>query len=297
MALAVSSPRSPSAFQTVIVPKPEAGGELVVPSSPGGRLQLEFEPGAATVSRRENDLVFVLDGGGSVIVADFFAVGDVGLPSLRLPDGAVVSSMEFFSGHDIDLAPAAGPAPRPASGGTRYEDDPGTLLDGVDRLEALEPSSWDREDSPASPTTAGNQPAGAAARQGGDSGDEGASSADSGDIFLFAGLAAGGSATEIVEDFALYEDILRFEGLIDSGNVEELLGQLQACLGAAEGDPGKLSVEEVTDEGLSLSVGEHLIEVRFEEGDRLSAEQVAALQSEDLQAQIEVLKLLFSTTG
>jgi hypothetical protein len=301
MALAVSSPRSPSlpAFQTVILPRPEAGGERVVPSSPGGRLQLEFEPGAATVSRRGNDLVFVLDGGGSVVVADFFTVGDVGFPSLGLPGGDIISSMEFFSGHDIDLTPAAGPAPRPASGGTRYEDDPGELLAGVDRLEALEPSSWDREggDSPSPPPDAGNPSSAAGSRLDGDFGDDGASSADTADIFLFAELDEGERHREIVEDFGLHEDVLRFEGLIDGGTAEALLDQLQASLGAEQGDPGKLSVEAVTEEGLSLSLGGHVIEVHFEEGDRLRADQVTALQSDDMQAQIEVLKLLFSTTG
>jgi hypothetical protein len=249
--------------------------EHIVLASPGGVLQLGFDPGLTIVSRKGSDLIFSLEEGGSVTVANFFASGDAGLPALLLPDGSVIAGADFFTAHNIDINTAAGPAPRPPSGGTHYEDDPGELLKGVDRLEALAPSPRDGENPRSSLA---------------DSGDE------EGDVFLFAALDEK-TPPDIVEDFTLHEDILRFEGLIDGRDAEILMDQLRTSLGAEDGDPGKLSVDEVSREGLSLSIDGHTVEVRFEEGGRLSEEQVIALQSDDLQAQLEVLKLLFVTGG
>jgi hypothetical protein len=281
---------------------PKDGAELVVPSSPGGQLRLGFDPGSATVSRRGNDLVFELEGGEAVIIANFFAVGNFGFPTLRLPDGSVVPGLDFFSGRDIDLTPAAGP--RLASGGTHYEDDPGELVGGLDRLDAQEASSWDREpsSSPANPPSAGEnasaRPSPEAEPADGPPAPEESppSSGGGGEIFLFA-LLDEERPREILEDFVLHEDVLRFEGLIDGRDANVLTDQLQASLSAAEGDPGKLSLDAVTEEGLLLSIGGRALEVRFEEAGRLSEDQVLALQSEDIQSQIEVLKLLFGTTG
>ena len=95
--------------QNVAVPKPDAGADVNVASSAGGQLQLGFDPGAATATRSGNDLSFQVDGGGKVTVKDFFAVGDESLPSLKLPDGTVVASTDFFSGSGLDMTTAAGP--------------------------------------------------------------------------------------------------------------------------------------------------------------------------------------------
>ncbi len=81
--------------QNVAVPKPATGADVSVASSAGGQLQLGFDPGAATTTRSGNDLNFAVDGGGKVVVKDFFAVGDESLPSLKLPDGTVVASRAF----------------------------------------------------------------------------------------------------------------------------------------------------------------------------------------------------------
>ena len=140
-----ASPR-PASGQNVQAPRPNSGAEVVVRSSPGGSLDMGFDPSTATASRpaNSNDLVFELDGGGRVVVSDFFVVGDESLPSLRLPDGTVVASADFFAGSDLDMSTAAGPgAGAPGSGGTSYDDDAGSLLDGVDRYGMLGADYWD----------------------------------------------------------------------------------------------------------------------------------------------------------
>ena len=38
----------------------------------------------------------------------FFVVGDQALPTLRLPDGTLVASADFFDGSGLDMSTAAG---------------------------------------------------------------------------------------------------------------------------------------------------------------------------------------------
>jgi|GEM_PF-5477793 len=135
--------------QTVHVPKPGSGADIAVVSSPSGTLQLDFDPSTATTSRDGNSLVFEVDGGGKVTVTDFFVVGDQSLPSLALPDGTEVASADFFEGSDLDISTAAGPAAgSPPGGGTNYADDPGNLLNGVDKFGKLGTDYWGRNTEP-----------------------------------------------------------------------------------------------------------------------------------------------------
>ncbi|MDR1685436.1 MAG: hypothetical protein LBR82_03170, partial [Desulfovibrio sp.] len=129
--------------QAVAVPRPGQGAEVVVQSSPGGRLDFGFDPGQASFSRPENsnDLVFEFEGGGKVTISGFFEVGDESLPALSLPDGLEVAAVDFFAGSDIDMTTAAGP--RSSGGGTSYADNAGDLIDGLDRLGSLGTEQWD----------------------------------------------------------------------------------------------------------------------------------------------------------
>jgi len=127
----------------ITVSRPESGASTAIASSAGGVLNLGFDPGAATASRVDNNLVFEVDGGGTVTLTDFFAVGDQTLPTLRLPDGTLVASADFFAGSDLDISTAAGPAAGPAPGsGTNYADDAGSLMGGVDKLGQLGTDYW-----------------------------------------------------------------------------------------------------------------------------------------------------------
>ena len=133
--------------QNVTVPAPAAGANTTVDSSAGGQLQLTFDPSTANVDRSGNDLTFQVDGGGTVTVRDFFAVGDESLPSLRLPDGTVVASTDFFEGSGLDMTTAAGPgagAGAAGSGAGEYADDPGSGILGIDRFGKLGTDWWGR---------------------------------------------------------------------------------------------------------------------------------------------------------
>ncbi|MCL1915157.1 MAG: hypothetical protein FWG17_00385 [Desulfovibrionaceae bacterium] len=122
--------------RVVEVPSPAANQNLNIISPVGGILVLPFDASEAAFVRQGNDLVLEKDG-GTVTMSDFFAVGDGSLPSLQLPDGAVISSADFLASMDIDVTTAAGDMG--ATGRLNpYNDDAGALFgaEGLDRLGA-----------------------------------------------------------------------------------------------------------------------------------------------------------------
>ncbi len=85
-----------------------------------------------------------MEDGGRVTVTNFFAVGDETLPILTLPGNIQVTAADLLQG--VNLITTAGPeASRPSSGGTNYNDDPGDLIDGIERLGSLGTDYWTRE--------------------------------------------------------------------------------------------------------------------------------------------------------
>ena len=128
----------------VLIP---ASGEHIVHSPPGGTLAFDFDPASAILNRVGNDLTFTVDGGGTVIIKDFFVVGEesAALPTLLLPGNTSVAAADFLATFDINIAPAAGPqasaAASPSSGGVgAYQDGSGDLtllVEGIDSLGAL----------------------------------------------------------------------------------------------------------------------------------------------------------------
>lgn len=132
-------PAQPSG-QTVIIPKPGAGEEVSVPSSPSGVLEFAFDPQQSTYSREDFNLVFETDDGGRVVVQDFFIVGDESLPDLKLPadadnpEGTTIASADFFTESGLDMSTAAGVPSAPPSGGSDASGDPLSMTTGIDAL-------------------------------------------------------------------------------------------------------------------------------------------------------------------
>ncbi len=147
-----SSPTPVASTRVIHVPAPTAGQTVAVESSGAGTVQLPFDPSGATYGRSGNNLVFESDNGGRVVLTDFFVVGEHPLPSLTLPGGATVAAADLFTG--IDLSTAAGPSAGPSAAATgggegEYADNAGSLLNGVDKLNALGTVFWDRGTEPA----------------------------------------------------------------------------------------------------------------------------------------------------
>ncbi|MDL2272576.1 hypothetical protein LJC23_06040, partial [Desulfovibrio sp. OttesenSCG-928-I05] len=136
-----------AAGTVIAVAAPASGASLTVQSEANAILDLAFNPAEATMGREGNDLVFELDGGGTVTLQNFFEVGDESLPDLRFPDGTEVASLDFLSGVDFDISTAAGPAGgqgNPSSGSGEYSDDPGAAVNGINRIGMLGTDYWGR---------------------------------------------------------------------------------------------------------------------------------------------------------
>lgn len=136
-----------AAGSVIAVAAPAPGASLTVQSEANAILDLAFNPAEANTDRVGNDLVFTLDGGGTVTLQGFFEVGDESLPDLRLPDGSEIASLDFLSGADFDLSTAAGPAggqANPSSGSGEYADDPGAAVNGINRIGMLGTDYWGR---------------------------------------------------------------------------------------------------------------------------------------------------------
>jgi hypothetical protein len=138
----------------VRLPVPAKDTGLMVYPSPGARFELDFQPADTAITRPEgsNNLVFQFDSGGKVIIVDFFAVEKSLLPEFLLPDGRLVAAADTFveqqadtfAEQQKDLPAAAGPG-TPSGGSGEYDDDPGSLIDGIDRLGSLGTTYWDRD--------------------------------------------------------------------------------------------------------------------------------------------------------
>jgi VCBS repeat-containing protein len=119
---------------------PEKGRDLSVEAVPGGVCALPFEPGDAEASRSGNDLVFKIND-GTATITNYFATGDTGrLPTFSLPDGTLVALDEALP----DIGTAASASGARGSGANDYNDDPGALVDAVDRLGKLGTDHWGR---------------------------------------------------------------------------------------------------------------------------------------------------------
>ena len=135
--------------RSVAVPTPQVEQPVVVETSPGGNLTLSFDPSTATPTREGTDLIMETPEGGRVVMSEFFAVGENALPTFTLPDGTVVDATDLLEASGVDLTTAAGPGGgAPGTGGTNYDDNPGDLLAGTDKLGKLGTFWWTRETEP-----------------------------------------------------------------------------------------------------------------------------------------------------
>ncbi|MDR0826493.1 MAG: hypothetical protein LBN33_01250, partial [Desulfovibrio sp.] len=123
--------------------RPSNNGALVTVSVPrAGHFILDFDPAdLQAVSRQSNDLVFTFPGGGTTVLHDFFTiVAESGGMDFVLPDGTEMAVKDFL--HDYDIETASGLTASNTGGAGAYNDDPGALVDGVDKLGALGKVSW-----------------------------------------------------------------------------------------------------------------------------------------------------------
>ena len=120
--------------------RPEAGQNVVVPSSPDARMVLDFPADQVSIERPQgsDSLFFRFDDGSSIELQSFYTqYNKDAIPSFEV-DGQLIAGADFFNAFGPDLAPAAGPAASPTRGG-RYTDYTNAgLEDGVNHLDGLD---------------------------------------------------------------------------------------------------------------------------------------------------------------
>ena len=134
---------------SIRITKPNSGEKVAIPASAedaGQRVAIGFDTGAGViVDRADNDLIFRFDNGGESRLTDFFVTGGKELPLFVLEDGTEIAAADVLASlnSDMDLATAAGPGSAPGSGGTSYDDNPGSLAEGLDGLGTQGTWYWD----------------------------------------------------------------------------------------------------------------------------------------------------------
>ena len=134
---------------TITVNTPKLEKQVDIKVSPGTNVRFAFDTSSAIFGREGNSLVITSQDGGVVRLVDYFVVGKdaaesannlEALPNFELADGTVISGPDFLLAlsENLDIKPAAGPEASPKSNGSsQYQDDPGVLLGGIDRLGAV----------------------------------------------------------------------------------------------------------------------------------------------------------------
>lgn len=123
--------------KNINIQAPEAGEVLEYLSSSVSNVKFNFDISSATVEQSDMDFVLNIDG-GTVVLRDFFKVGDEDLPTLTLENDLVIDAQDYFDSMGLEIVTAAGADPVSDGGGTNYGDEAGHLIDGVDRLGSLE---------------------------------------------------------------------------------------------------------------------------------------------------------------
>lgn len=122
------------------VEAPQAGQTVIVNAIPGQDIVLDAAFEQAEVKMDDGNVVFEFADGGQVVI-DFTNLGEAEAPNVVMPDGTILGMEEFLASlGDGDIEPAAGPAAGAAgSGGVgEYQDDPGNVIGGTDKLGGLE---------------------------------------------------------------------------------------------------------------------------------------------------------------
>ena len=130
-----------AAARHIQLTQPQANQQIVIDNIAGAALDMGFPSEAAQLEQSGQDLVFLFENGGRIVLSNFFGLFESNqLPAFNLEDGQSLPGDAFLAALREDLLPAAGPGAGAAagSGGVGdYDDNAGDLIGGVDRLDPL----------------------------------------------------------------------------------------------------------------------------------------------------------------
>lgn len=130
--------------------QPAAGQTVTIPVEQDNmRMALGFEPDPNAVAKNGQNLEFNFEDGGKLVLERYYDhYESKTLPTMVTENGDELTGEDFLASLREDLLTAAGPgagAGAPGSGSGEYADDPGALIDGINRLGSLGTIYWDRE--------------------------------------------------------------------------------------------------------------------------------------------------------
>lgn len=139
-----------STKRTVILNRPDPEAMVVVEGAQGAVLKMNFDPEDAELSVGGLDLVLTFSDGGQLVIPGFFEGGINDLPMLETETGVEIAGRDYVAHNNAELFHEVyhatdGTHAEPASGEAAYQDAPGALIDGVNRLGKLGTDYWGRE--------------------------------------------------------------------------------------------------------------------------------------------------------
>lgn len=129
---------------SITLRRPAPGGRQVVPGDDGAILYITFPMQSADLSADGADLVFAFADGGGITVTDFFGDAPVDLPRIQVAGEEVLSGEEFLQTYDPALLASVENQGK-GSGDAEYHDNPGALIQGLDKYGKLGTDYWGRE--------------------------------------------------------------------------------------------------------------------------------------------------------
>ena len=136
-----------NAANLIRLTQPGSGQTIVVPVDQANmRMALGFMPDPNAVEKNGQNLEFTFEDGGKIVLEGYYDhFQSKTLPVMVLDGGDELPGEDFLASLREDLLTAAGPgagAGAPGSGAGEYADDPGALINGVDRLGDLGTIYW-----------------------------------------------------------------------------------------------------------------------------------------------------------
>ncbi len=129
---------------SVIVPVPEPGQRQTVTLEAGQIPQINFDPGTeSTQDFVGADLVFTFDNGAVLVFEDFAAdINDGEVSAIMLADGSIIPVDVLMTAWNLEVPETAAGAAPVSGGGSRYVDDMGDALTGIDKLGVQDPDPF-----------------------------------------------------------------------------------------------------------------------------------------------------------
>ena len=125
--------------------RPLPGQHAVIPAENHAVLLIAFPIQSADLSSDGDKLIFTFPDGGSITVPDFFTGDASDMPQIRIAGRQATSAEDFLKEYDPELYASTRASTGKGSGDEEYYDDPGALLQGVDKLGKLGTDYWSRE--------------------------------------------------------------------------------------------------------------------------------------------------------